>query len=180
MSSEKIIGPPNFDEKAFSWKEYKKEIEVWASLTNLPKKKQGPALWMSLSGKAKEVVQDMDLDEIKADDGLRKMLGKLDAVFKIDDNQAAYLAYRSFETFVRPVDMKMQEFVIKFESLNNKIKKHDMTLPDGVLAYRFLHSANLKEDEMKLCRATITDFTYNDMKQKVLSLHGDRVNILWK
>ena len=51
-----------------------------------------------------------------------------------------------------------------------------MTLPDGVLAYRFLHSANLKEDEMKLCRATIADFTYNDMKQKVLSLHGDRVN----
>ena len=86
MSSEKIIGPPNFDEKAFSWKEYKKEIEVWASLTNLPKKKQGPVLWMSLSGKAKEVVQYMDLDEIKADDGLRKMLAKLDVFFKFSSH----------------------------------------------------------------------------------------------
>ena len=107
MSNEKIVGPPNFDEKTFSWKEYRKEIEVWASLTNLPKKKQGPALWMSLSGKAKEVVQDMDLDEIKADDGISKMIRKLDAVFKIDDNQAAYIAYRNFETFTRPADMRM-------------------------------------------------------------------------
>ena len=176
MSNEKIIGPPNYDEAKFSWKEYKKEVEVWAMLTNLPKKKQGPALWMSLSGKAKEAIQDMDIDEIKADDGLHTMMAKLDSLFKVDDNQEAYLAYRTFETFLRPVDMKMQEFVIRFESLNSKIKKHQMTLPDGVLAYRFLHSANLKEDEMKLCRATIADFTYNDMKQKVLSLHGDRVN----
>ena len=53
-----------------------------------------------------------------------------------------------------------------------------MVLPDGVLAYRFLHSANLKEDETKLCRATITEFKYKDMKQKVLSLCGDRVTKL--
>ena len=174
-NNEKILRSPNYDEKRFSWKEYKKEVEVWASLTNLPKRKQGPALWMSLAGKAKEVIQDMDLEEIKADNGLSQMIRKLDAVFKIDENQAAYLAYRSFETFIRPSDMKMQEFVIKFESLNSKIKKHDMTLADGGLAYRFLHSANLRDDEIKLCRAT-TDFTYNDMKQKVLSLHEDRVN----
>ena len=55
-SGEKICGPPNYDEKKFSWKEYKKEIEVWAALTNLGKRKQGPALWILLSGKAKEAV----------------------------------------------------------------------------------------------------------------------------
>ena len=30
----------------------------------------GPALWMSLAGKAKEVIKDMALEEIKADNGL--------------------------------------------------------------------------------------------------------------
>jgi hypothetical protein len=131
---------------------------------------------MALKGKAKEAVQEMTLDEIKADDGFEQMIEKLDAVFKTDDNQAAYMAYRDFETFARPADMTIQDFIIKFESLNNKIKKHQMTLPDGVLAYRFLHSANLKDEEMKLCRATIAEFKYKDMQQKVCSLYGDQVD----
>ena len=122
MSSEKIIGPPNYDEKIYTWKEYKKEVDVWATLTNLRKPKQGPALWMALKGKAKEAVQEMTLDEIKSDNGFEQMIEKLDAVFKTDDNQAAYMAYRDFETFVRPADMTIQDFIIKFESLNNKIK----------------------------------------------------------
>jgi hypothetical protein len=114
MSSEKIIGPPNYDEKIYTWKEYKKEVDVWATLTNLRKPKQGPALWMALKGKAKEAVQEMTLDEIKADDGFEQMIEKLDAVFKTDDNQAAYMAYRDFETFARPADMTIQDFIIKF------------------------------------------------------------------
>ena len=122
MSSEKIIGPPNYDEKIYTWKEYKKEVDVWATLTNLRKPKQGPALWMALKGKAKEAVQEMTLDEIKSDNGFEQMIEKLDAVFKTDDNQAAYMAYRDFKTFVRPADMTIQDFIIKFESLNNKIK----------------------------------------------------------
>ena len=175
MTSERIIGPPGFDDTKYSWKEYKKEVDVWATLTNLNNSKQGPALWMALKGKAKQAVQDMEIDKIKAEDGLEKMIARLDAVFKTYDNQAAYMAYRDFETFVRPVDMNIQDFIIKFESLNTQIKKHDMVLPDGVLAYRFLHSVNLKDEEMKLCRATIAEFKYKYMQQKVLSLYGDKV-----
>ena len=72
--------------------------------------------------------------------------------------------------------MSIKDYIIRFESLKNKIKKHGMDLPDGVLAYRFLHSANLKEEEMQLCRATIKEFKYKDMQQKVLSLYGDQVS----
>ena len=175
-ASHALVTPPDFDESKMTWREYKKEIEVWSSLTNLAKEKQGPALWMALKGKAKEAVKEMEISEIKENDGLTKMMEKLDIVFKTDDNQAAYLAYRDFESFVRPPHMKLQDFVIMFESNNSHIKRHKMILPDGVLAYRFLHSANLKEDELKLCRATIADFTYEEMKRKILSLFGDKVH----
>ena len=50
-----------------------------------------------------------------------------------------------------------------------------MVLPDSVLAYRFLHSASLKEDEVKLCRITIFD---DEMRYKVLSLFGDKVQTI--
>ena len=48
-----------------------------------------------------------------------------------------------------------------------------MTLPEGVLAYRLLHSANLENEEMRLCRATIEKFEYNDMKKQILRICGD-------
>ena len=77
-----IISPPIFDEAKMTWREYKKEIEVWSMLTSLSKQKRGPALWMNLKGKAKEAVKEMDLNEIKAEDGLEKMIRKLDEIFK--------------------------------------------------------------------------------------------------
>lgn len=175
MATSNIIVPPNFDESKMTWREYRKEVEVWASLTSLSKEKQGPALWMALKGKAKEAIKEMEIKDIKADSGLEVMMTKLDELFKTDDNQAAYLAYRDFEIFLRPQDMNFQDFVVKFESLNSHIKRHKMDLPDGVLAYRFLHSANLKEEEMKLCRATINEFSYKEMKSKVLNMCGDKV-----
>jgi hypothetical protein len=170
-----IISPPIFDEAKMTWREYKKEIEVWSMLTSLSKQKRGPALWMNLKGKAKEAVKEMDLNEIKAEDGLEKMISKLEDVFNTVANQAAYMAYRDFENFVKPQNMNFQDFVIKFEALNSQLRRHNMDLPDGVLAYRFLHSSNLKEGDMKLCRATISEFKYSEMKNRVLSMYGDKV-----
>ena len=169
--------PGDFDEAKFSWKNYKKELEVWAKFTKLSEDKRGPALWCSLTGKAKEAIQDMDIAEISAVDGLDKIITKLDSLFKIDENQAAYLAYQEFETYKRSTDVSLQDFLVKFEALHAKIKRHGMTLSEGVLAYRFLHSANLSNEEMSLCRATITAFKYEDMKKKVMSLFGDKTVI---
>ena len=118
MSESNRMGPPDYDERKFTWSVYKKEVQVWAELTKLEDAKKGSALWMTLTGKAKSVVQHMTIDEIKAADGLNKMLDKLEEVFKPDGNQAAYLAYQEFESFKRPNDMLINDFVIKFEELN--------------------------------------------------------------
>ena len=42
------------------------------------------------------------------------MIAKLDKLFKTDDNQAAYLAYRDFENLIRPIEMDFEDFIIKF------------------------------------------------------------------
>ena len=89
--------------------------------------------------------------------------------------EPCHMAYRNFETLLRDDQMSFQDFVIKFESMHSNIKKYKMDLPDGVLAYRFLHSANLSEEKMQLCRATIKEFSYAEMKAKVLSLFGDKI-----
>ena len=86
--------PPVFDEKIHTWKEYMKELYMWKSLTSLEKYKQGPALYLSLKGRAKEVVKDLNNEEIVGDDGIDKISDALDAIFRKEENQEAFITYK--------------------------------------------------------------------------------------
>ena len=65
--------PPVFSED-ISWLDYKKELKIWQALTDLPAKKQGPNLYLSLTGKAREAALELDIAVISKDDGLEKIL----------------------------------------------------------------------------------------------------------
>ncbi|CAF3728331.1 unnamed protein product [Rotaria socialis] len=54
-----------------------------------------------------------------------------------------------------------------------KIKKYSLDLPDGVLAYRVLKSANVTDQEQQLARATLSDLTYYNMKQQLKKIFGN-------
>ena len=165
--------PPPVFSKDISWLDYKNELKIWQALTDLPAKKQGPSLYLSLTGKAREAALELDIAVISKDDGLEKILERLDKLYLQDTNQSAYLAYQEFENFKRPLEMRMREYLNNFEKLYTKIKAHGMELPDGVLAYRVLNSANLSEEEMKLCRATLTTLQYDKMVEQLLKIFGD-------
>eukprot|EP00112_Aurelia_sp_Birch-Aquarium-sp1_P008508 Seg1939.7 transcript_id=Seg1939.7/GoldUCD/mRNA.D3Y31 product="hypothetical protein" protein_id=Seg1939.7/GoldUCD/D3Y31 len=168
--------PPQVFSEDISWLDYKEELKIWQALTDLPGKKQGPSLYLSLTGKAREAALELDTDVISKDDRLENILERLDKLYMQDINQSAYLAYQEFENFKRPLEMRMREYLNNFEKLYTKIKAHSMELPDGVLAYRVLNSANLSEEEMKLCRATLTSLKYDKMVEQLLKIYGDTVS----
>ena len=170
----KSIPPPEFSE-SLSWTDYKKEIKIWQALTTLDAAKQGPCLYLSLKGKAREAALELDIDKIKGEDGVEIILKRLDDLYLEDTTQTAYLAYQNFETFKRPETMNMKDYLVKFEQLYTKIKDHEMELPDGVLAYRVLNSANLTNEQMTLCRATMVDLKYNDMVKQLKRLFADAI-----
>ena len=170
----KSIPPPEFSE-SMGWTDFKKEIKIWQALTTLDDEKQGPCLYLSLKGKAREAALELDLDKIKGKDGVDLILKRLDELYLEDTTQTAYLAYQNFETFKRPETMKMKDYLVKFEQLYTKIKDHQMVLPDGVLAYRVLNSANLSNEQMTLCRATMTDLKYDDMVKQLKRLFADAI-----
>lgn len=170
----KSIPPPEFSE-SMGWTDYKKEIKIWQALTTLEDEKQGPCLYLSLKGKAREAALELDIDKIKGKDGVDLILKRLDELFLEDTTQTAYLSYQNFETFKRPEAMNMKDYLVKFEQLYNKIKDHQMVLPDGVLAYRVLNSANLSNEQMTLCRATMTDLKYEEMVKQLKRLFADAI-----
>ena len=172
MASSRYVHPPELKED-INWLDYKKEVEIWQALTDLPATKQGPSIFFSLQGKAKTAALELDIDDIKKEDGVMTILTKLDKLYLQETSQSEYIAYHEFETFKRPRSMPIKEYLIKFDSLYNKIKKYKMELPDGVLAYRVLNSANLSDEEMRLCRATLNELKYETMTKQLTKIFGD-------
>ena len=96
--------PPNLRED-ISYDQWKKEIQLWKTFTDLPDAKQGPAICLALTGKAREAVLELDIEAISSEDGVKSLLERLDKLYLRDRDQTIYAAYEKFEKFVRPLDM---------------------------------------------------------------------------
>ena len=134
-----------------------RDIKVWRMLTDLKKEKYGPAIYLSIFGKARDAVSAIETEDIGKENGADTILKKLDEIYLKDKNTRAYLAFKTFYNFRRTAGMPISEFVVDFERYNNEMKRYEMTLPDNVLAFMMLTAANIEEDNEKLVRATVTD-----------------------
>ena len=175
MAGAAISDPPILDNNT-NYESWLKDLKVWELYTNTELKKRGPRLYLCLKGKAREIVRDLDINIIGADNGVELIVKALDGHYSKDKVQRAYMALENFERFRRSSNMEMNEYVTQFEHLNTKIKEHDMALPDGILAYKLLHHANLGEMQISLIKATMKELTYKEIKSKMVTIHQDITN----
>ena len=161
---------PKLDpDKYESWK---KAMSIWQVATNVPAKKQAPTVFLSLTGKASEAVLEMDVSELNADDGMTKLYAKLDSLFAMDKDQAALNAYERFEQYIRPTEVSMADYKVEFDRMVEQLKNHKIELPEPVLAYRALRSANLSSENEKLVRATVPEVKLSAMMSQLTKIAG--------
>ena len=172
MDVKEIKAPPPMRD-GLPYSDWKYEIQIWEKFTSYEKKKRGPALFLSLTGSARDAAREIPLEEIDKDDGMSKLLTKLDELYLKDENNTAFEAYESFESYQRPSDMDMTTYINAFERLYQKAKNFKFELPDGVLAYRLLKSANLSSEHEQLARATLPSLTYANMKSQLKKIFND-------
>ena len=173
MSSHSIKAPPALS-KSNSYETWLKEIEIWKLYTDTPVEKQGPAIFLTLEGKAREAVLELDIKDISGADGCKNIVAKLNTLYLKDKAQVAYEAYDKFEQFQRAPEMTMKDFIIEFERLHCKTKSHGATMSDDILAYRLLKSANISNEHQQLARATMGDLKYDNMKSQLNKIFGDQ------
>ena len=148
--------------------EWKKEIELWSDITELPKEKQGGALYFVLQGDARDTVRaKLDRKAIASDTGLTQITDILDKLYLKDAHQSGFTAYEQFIKYRRPAGTSIKDYIIQFNLKYSKIQSYNMTLPEGVLAYNLLICANLSDEQQQLCRATVSDMTYDEMKKTI-------------
>ena len=82
--------------------------------TSLDKTKWAPIVFLSLEGKAREAILELDTAVLNSEDGIKNLYKKLDSLFLEDINQSAFRTYKTFEGYRRPPDSSLEDFLIDF------------------------------------------------------------------
>ena len=64
-----------------SYQEWKNDLAIWQLYTDLENKRQGPAVYLGLSGRARECIRGLKPEEIGAVNGVKKITDKLDSYY---------------------------------------------------------------------------------------------------
>ena len=132
---------------------------------------------MNLEGEAEDAVLELSEDELISDASVNNVLDKLDKVFKKSDTVEKFEALDRFETYRRPHNVSISDFVIEFDKRYNKTKSLGTNVSDDLLGYRMIKSANLCDQDEKMIKATCV-LTYDDVKSKLKSIFSDAGNSL--
>ena len=157
-----------------------KEIENWQAFTDLTDEKQGPAIFLTLEGRARETVLNLDIKGIKAKNGVENIVKALNKLYLKDELQMAYQTHDAFEKFCRPEKMSIKEYINELECLLNKTKKYGSSMSSDIVAYRLLKSANLEDTHEQLIRTTVKELTYDAMQLQLKKIFGDKDSDLAK
>ena len=99
------------------------------------KRKLDPLVFFALSQNIRECVRDLSIADIDRAEGLKSVTDKLDEIYLRQPNTHAYIAFKDFYSYKRDIDVKINDFLMRYEFLYQKFQKFGMTLPDGVQAF---------------------------------------------
>ena len=100
MSTSSYKAPPLLSSSK-TYSDWKKLINIWIELTPLEKKKQGPALVLTLEGKAQEAALELESTDISAENGVTIIIRRLDKIFEKDKLTEKFNAIEKFESYKR-------------------------------------------------------------------------------
>lgn len=154
--------PPKLTNEA-EYELWKKDIEIWCKLSELPKKKQALAIHLSLEGRARISTSELEVAALESDDGVKTILEKLDGLFLVDKGRRQFNVFQELYNLRRADGMEIRKFISQFEHAYYDFTKQNMSLPDSVRAFMLLASCKLSEGEQQLVMSAMSNVTYDNM-----------------
>ena len=175
--------PPVFNSVSKPYERYKEELKAWCIITDVAKVKQGVAIALSLpeddpSGIRDKVFNEVTLENLNKDDGVATLIKYFDSQFQKDALCEVYERFTIFDRYQREPKQKMEDFVLEFEKLYNRIKQKEMELPDPVLGFKILDAAKLSHHDRQLVLTGVDyskrDSLFAQMKTSLKKFHGEQ------
>ena len=107
--------PPSFDRASDDYVKWKRKFELWQTVTDVEKKKQGGLVLLRLDKGTQDIIlEKVTTDDVGKDDGIDKVIAQLDALCDRDAAVTAYEKYEHFERYVREAKDRVNEIEIWF------------------------------------------------------------------
>ena len=159
MASVSLKKSPVFSEEECDYEEWKKDLELWTLLTDLPQNKVATTVHLSLSGCARQAASGLSIDDLKSEDGITKLTAKLDRVFLQDKNWRCFNNYSAFENCKCSDDQSTDNFLSEFDRKHFKLNECEVVIHDAVLACKLPKSCSLNDALFQLAMSTTKEIT---------------------
>ena len=97
-----------------------------------------------------QVMEEVPLVDLKKDDGLKTFLTFTEKKLGKDDMEDCLEKYEEFKQCKRESDQKINEFIHEFEQKYYRILKKGIKLPEEILCFELLSSANISKSKKML------------------------------
>ena len=119
---------------------------MWRTVCGYAKKEQTTVVllqFLNENKKAEKAVSKLTVTDLNVDDGLENLLEKLDSTFKTEKTQESYNVYKDFNKFQQLEDVSINDYLLEFEHLNDRMIQFDLKLPDNIICLKLLESVSL-------------------------------------
>ena len=162
------IAPPKLKNDT-SYSEWKIKLDMWRIIRGYEKKEQAITVllqYLNENKKVEKAVSKLKVADLNVDDGFvfDKLIAKLDETFKSEKTQESYNVYVEFNKFFRTENMNINDYILEFEHLNDKMLQFNLKLPDNILCFKLLESASLQNNEEQMALTLASDLKYESMK----------------
>ena len=153
-----------------NYSHWKNLINVWKSVTSVAKEKQADCILLTLDSDAQSLALQVPDAERKAADGtgVAKVLEKLDTLYEQNLTQKLFTAFEDFENFKREPDMSLAKFISAFEMKSKELADLKVVLPQSLLAFKLLKSANLGDECTRIVRVAVNTNSPTDISKLTL------------
>ena len=180
------LNPPDLS-KCRTYERYRQELKAWQEVTDIPKTKQGIAIALSLpqdsgeSGIREKVFDEIELKDLKKENGLEILINFLDKTLGKDDLSDSLEKFEDFEDYCHGQNETILDYISRFDQKYNRLKKLGMELPSAIVAFKLLRRANITRDE-RLLVLTGMDYTerdklYEQAKTSLKKFKGEQTNV---
>ena len=153
MDSNRI---PSFDGTPVDLDRYIRDVQLWAMSTPLRPDQRASALVLRLTGKAKALTQNVNMDEIGFDTGVDYLMDFLRAHIRISNMHYAFDVFQKLMRLKRdsqalgPATGDIDTYITEFFTLGQRLHEIGIVIPEPLTTLLLIENASLSARERNL------------------------------
>ena len=121
MTSKCNHGPqlPSLDPDGNGISTWKRDINLWNSITKIPLTQRATHIYLALDGKAKLAAEQIPPEDLQSNNGLELLIQALDERFLPKKPMRIFNAYNNLRYVIRKPGVSIQDYIYRHSSMQN-------------------------------------------------------------